>query len=144
MPLQRELFKPELNDMMRYEDHAMMQDQSSKIEVIEVTDPVEIARAQRQDEQFDRNSAWLQAHINEAYDNKNRGKCICIAGQELFVADTVEEAVTQARAAHPEDEGWFTRYVPKVKAAMIYAILDRPADVVVILGGNHHYAIHQR
>jgi hypothetical protein len=99
-----------------------MQNQTSKIEVVEVTDPIENAKSRRQDEQFDRNSAWLQAHIKEAYADEHRGKCICIAGQELFAADTVEEAVAQARAAHPEDEGWFTRYIPKVKAVMIYAI----------------------
>ena len=71
--------------------------------------PEEAAAASKQDEQFDRNSAWLQAHILEIGE-KYRGKCICIAGQQLFVADTVEEAVSQATAAHPEDTGWFTRY----------------------------------
>ncbi len=45
----------------------------------------EAAAANRQREQFDRNSDWLQAHIPEVY-SKHRGKCICIAGQELFVA----------------------------------------------------------
>ena len=101
----------------------MVQNPSCKIEMVEVTDPVENARARRQDEQFSRNSAWLQAHIKEAYADEHRGKCICIAGEELFVADAVEEAVAQARAAHPEDEGWFTRYIPEVKAVRLGGVL---------------------
>ncbi|HEV8711216.1 MAG TPA: hypothetical protein VGX03_00090 [Candidatus Binatia bacterium] len=50
-----------------------------------------------------------------------RGKCICIAGEELFVADTPEEAIAQAAAAHPEDDGRFVRYIPREKLARIYA-----------------------
>ena len=89
-----------------------------KIEMEEVHDAHELASAQRQREQFDRNSAWLQAHISEIY-AKHRGKCICIAGQQLFVGDTTKAAIAQATAAHPEDEGWFTRYIPKDKVASI-------------------------
>ncbi len=80
----------------------------------------EAAAAQKQQEQFDRNSDWLEAHIPEIY-SQHRGKCICIAGQEVFVSDSVEEAVAKAMAAHPEDDGWFTRYIPKEKVARIYA-----------------------
>ncbi len=81
----------------------------------------EAAAAQKQQEQFDRNSDWLEAHVPEIY-SRYRGKCICIAGQEVFVSDSVEEAVAKAKAAHPEDQGWFTRYIPKEKVARIYAI----------------------
>jgi len=28
----------------------------------------------------------------------------------------------EATAAHPDDEGWFTRYIPKEKVARIYAV----------------------
>ena len=49
--------------------------------------PEETAAAEKQREQFNRNSDWLQAHIPEVY-SKHRGKCICIAGQELFVAES--------------------------------------------------------
>ena len=83
--------------------------------------PEEAAAADRQREQFNRNSDWLQAHIHEVY-SKYRGKCICIAGQELFVARTVTEAVEDAKAAHPADKGLLTRYIPKDKVARIYAI----------------------
>ncbi len=91
------------------------------IEMEEVTDATELAVAKRQREQFDRNSAWLQRHISEIYEN-HRGRCICVAGEELFVADTATEATALAMAAHPEDAGWFTRYIPKEKVARIYAI----------------------
>ena len=86
----------------------------------EVTDPEELARAQVQRERFDRNSAWLQAHALEIY-ARHRGKCICIAGEELFAADTPEEALALAKAAHPEDNGAFLRYIPREKMARIYA-----------------------
>jgi hypothetical protein len=91
------------------------------IEMQNVTDPDELEMARRQREQFDRNSLWLQNHISDIY-AKHRGKCICIAGQEVFVAYTATAAIAQATAAHPDDEGWFTRYIPKEKLARIYAV----------------------
>jgi hypothetical protein len=86
----------------------------------EVTDPEELARARAQHERFDRNSAWLQAHIPEIY-SRYRGKCICIAGEELFVADTPKEVLALADAKHPEDDGKFLRYIPQEQVARIYA-----------------------
>lgn len=84
-------------------------------------DPAEIAAAQQQREQFDRNSQWLQANIPEVY-SRHRGQHICIAGQEAFAADTAQEALARAKAAHPDDHGWFTRYIPLEKLARVYAI----------------------
>jgi hypothetical protein len=98
-----------------------MYEQSSPIEMEEVTDPRELAAAAKLREQFDRNSVWLQRHISQIY-GKYRGKCICVSGEEVFAADTVAEAIELAEAAHPEDEGWFTRYIPKEKLARIYAL----------------------
>jgi len=86
----------------------------------EVTDPEEIAKAQAQRERFDRNWAWFQAHVPEIY-SQQRGKCICIAGEELFAADTPKEAIALATAAHPEDEGRFVHYIPREKVIRIYA-----------------------
>lgn len=91
------------------------------IEVIEVTDPVELAAARKQSEEFERNSKWLQEHISEIYAPANRGKVVCIAGQEPFFGDSVQEAVSRAEAAHPNDTGRFSRYIPKQKMTMIYA-----------------------
>ena len=90
-----------------------------QIEVVD--DPAEIAAARHQREQFDRNSQWLQANIAEIYRN-HRGQYICIAGQEVFAADSAQEALAGAKAAHPDDHGWFTRFVPLEKLARIYAI----------------------
>lgn len=90
-------------------------------QVEEVVDPAVIAAARSQREQFDRNSAWLQANIAEVY-RKHRGQHICIAGQEVFATDNVEDAIARATAAHPEDLGWFTRYVPLERLPRVYAI----------------------
>ncbi len=98
-----------------------MNNRSNIIEIEEVVDAAELTKAHQQREQFDRNSAWLQAHISAIY-AKHRGKYICIAGQGLFVGDTLQDAITQATTAHPDDEGWFTRYIPKEKVARIYAV----------------------
>ena len=86
----------------------------------EVTDPVELQKAREQDERFERNWAWFEAHAAEIY-AQHRGKCICIAGEELFVADTPEEALALAVSAHPNDDGRFTRLIPQEKIARIYA-----------------------
>ena len=97
-----------------------MADKQAPIIMEEVNDPVELAKAQEQWERFDRNAAWLQAHASEIY-VRYRGKYFCIAGEELFVADTPEEAWALAIAAHPEDDGRFMRYIPREKLARIYA-----------------------
>ncbi len=86
----------------------------------EITEPDELAKARAQRERFDRNSAWLQAHATEVY-RDYRGKCICVAGEELFVADTSGQALALATAAHPEDDGSFLRYIPREKIDRIYA-----------------------
>jgi hypothetical protein len=86
----------------------------------EVTDPAEIAAARARRERSDRNAAFLEAHAKEVY-SRYRGKVICVAGEELFVADTPEEAMTLAKAAHPDDDGSFMRYIPREKLARIYA-----------------------
>src|SRR5687767_13396965 len=93
----------------------------SAFRIEEVVDPVEIREAQARHAQFDRNSDWLQANIAEVY-GKHRGKHICIAGQEVFAADNVHEAIALATAGHPDDEGWFVRYIPLEKLPRLYAI----------------------
>lgn len=93
-----------------------------------VTDPVELAKARAQDERFERNWAWFVAHAQEIYATQ-RGKCVCIAGQQLYVGDTPAEAVALAKAAHPDDDGRFTRVVPTERVAHIYAYQRRMASV---------------
>src|SRR5215208_717723 len=62
---------------------------SPGIMMTEVTDPEELAQAQARHASYQLNVAWLRAHAAEVY-RRHRGKCICIAGGELFVADTPE------------------------------------------------------
>ncbi len=94
--------------------------QPIQITMEEITDPEEIAKSQALRAQAERNSNWLQAHVPEIYGNY-RGKYIVVAGEELFVGDTVKEAVALAKAAHPEDKGSITRYIPLKKMVRIYA-----------------------
>ena len=86
----------------------------------EVTDPVEVSKARVRREKFDRNFAWFRTHAAEVYEH-HRGKFICIAGEEVFAAATPEEAIAQATAAHPRDEGSFVQYIPLEKMARVYA-----------------------
>ncbi len=86
----------------------------------EETDPEELRKAEEQRKRFDRNAAWLEAHASEIYP-RYRGKCIAIAGEEIFVADTPKEALLLAGTAHPEDDGCFVRYLPREKGPRIYA-----------------------
>ena len=93
---------------------------STPLVMYEVTDPEELAKAEAQRKRFRKNSDWLQAHIPEVY-SQHCGKCICVAGQELFVADDAKEVIAMARKAHPDDDGFLLRYIPKVKMDRIYA-----------------------
>ena len=85
-----------------------------------VDDPEENAKHRALMERFQKNSDWLQAHIPEVY-SQNRGKVICVAGQELFAADTTEEVLAMARKAHPEDDAPLLRYIYREKMDRIYA-----------------------
>lgn len=91
------------------------------IEVFELTDPVELEQARLQRAQFDKNSEWLQQHFDEVYRPENRGKIVCIAGEEAFFGDAVEEVEARATATHPDDKGSFMRYIPRQKMTWIYA-----------------------
>jgi hypothetical protein len=82
-------------------------------------DPEENAKFLARTERFRKNSDWLQAHIPEVY-SQHRGKCICVAGQELFVAYTAPEVIAMARKAHPEDDGFLLRYIHREKMPRIY------------------------
>jgi hypothetical protein len=88
----------------------------------EGTDPVENANFHAQMARFQKNSDWLEAHIPEVY-SQHRGRCICIAGQELFVADTGSEVMALARQAHPEDDGPLLVQIPRERMERIYAHL---------------------
>jgi hypothetical protein len=86
----------------------------------EVTDPAELDKGRARRERFDRNWAWYEEHVLEI-GNSYRGKFICIAGGELFAADTPEAALALAKAAHPEDDGAFLHYIYRERVNRIYA-----------------------
>lgn len=92
---------------------------SCPFDVSYTTDPEEVAKARARREQSERNCEWLGAHVSEVY--RHRGKYICIAGQELFVADSAQQAVALAKKAYPEDQGCYLRHIPRDKLARIYA-----------------------
>jgi hypothetical protein len=85
-----------------------------------VDDPAVIAQARVQNERFKRNSDWLQAHWADLLPEA-RGRHIAVAGEEVFIADTPEEAWAMAKAAHPEDNGALSRYVFPNQRPRIYA-----------------------
>ena len=85
----------------------------------ESRDPHEVAQAHAQAARLARNATWLQAHAADIYP-RYRGQHICIAGEELFVAATPDEAWALATAAHPDDDGRFLYYIPVEAVARIY------------------------
>ena len=86
----------------------------------EVTDPDEIARHQKVAEAGRRNSTWLEKHWAELLPGA-RGRFVAVAGQQAFVADSPDEAIAQAKAAHPDDLGVLIRYVIPERGWRIYA-----------------------
>ena len=83
-------------------------------------DPAERARSEAQFERFRRNSDWLQQHWSDLLPAA-RGRFVAVAGQQAFVADTSEEAWAKARAAHPDDDGAFSQYIPPHTGPRAYA-----------------------
>lgn len=82
------------------------------------TDPAEIAASIERRAHFKRNSDWLKEHASEVF-TLYRGKSICIAGQEVFAADRAADAWAMAKAAHPEDKGIYSRFIPLAKGPRI-------------------------
>lgn len=82
--------------------------------------PEELAAFHAQREKYERNRSWLLPRLHEIH-ARHKGNCICVAAEELFVAETPEEAIALASAAHPEDDGRLLRYLSPVKGPRIYA-----------------------
>jgi hypothetical protein len=92
-----------------------------KLVIEDVTDPGEIARARAQRERARRNSDWLRKHWPDLLPAA-RGKFIAVAGQEAFIADSLEAAWAMAKAAHPDDDGIIDQYVRPDPGPRISAI----------------------
>ncbi|MBI3651221.1 MAG: hypothetical protein HY231_09275 [Acidobacteria bacterium] len=94
--------------------------QNIDIVMEESTDLEDGTETRLRQQRYQRNLAWLEQHAAEIYTHY-RGKFFCVAGQELFVADTSKEVAAQAKAAHPEDDGRIVRYIYEKKLARVYA-----------------------
>lgn len=92
----------------------------SQITIEEVNDPAEIARHRQVRERADRNWDWLKAHQHELLPQAF-GKFLAVAGQEAFLADTLDDALDWVRTAHPEDTGHLVEYVWPPKGPRIYS-----------------------
>jgi hypothetical protein len=90
------------------------------LKIEEIVDASELGDSAAREDRFGRNLRWFEANAKEI-GLRCAGKCICIAGEQLFFADAPEQALALARAAHPEDDGFFLHYIHKEKAARIYA-----------------------
>jgi hypothetical protein len=90
-----------------------------KLVIEEVNDPVATERVRLAQERYRRNSDWLAAHWGDLLPGA-LGKHVAVAGQEAFVADTPQEAIAAAQAAHPEDQGLLIQYVIPHKGPRFY------------------------
>jgi hypothetical protein len=90
----------------------------------EITDPALLAECDAVDRAYDLNEQWLKAHWNEVFPMA-RGKVLAVAEQELFIADTTEEVLTQAWAAHPKAKGIICQYVSPHTGPKVYACRPR-------------------
>jgi hypothetical protein len=113
------LIVTEKRPFCRQEDLIMIAEQPAVV-MEALTDSAELAEALTRRALLDRNWAWFEVHAAEIY-RSQRGKCFCVSGEELFVADTPAEVLALAKAAHPEDDGRFTGIIPKEKLERIYA-----------------------
>jgi hypothetical protein len=92
----------------------------SPLTIEAIDDPAEVARHREQWERAQRNWDWLRAHwadlLPQAF-----GKFLAVAGQEAFLADSLEEALRWARTAHPDDTGRLVQYVLPPRGPRCYA-----------------------
>jgi hypothetical protein len=88
--------------------------------ITEITDPQQLAEDRAVEEQTRRNGDWLQRNWSEVLPQA-RGKFLAVAGQQPFIADTMDDALALARAAHPDDRGLLLQYIRTTRGPRIYA-----------------------
>jgi hypothetical protein len=95
-------------------------------------------------EQYIRNTDWLLSHLRSFVDQA-REKHLAVAGEEAFIADTQEEAMALARAAHPEDEGIVYRYVyANGSLAYNYVTMEEVHDPAELARSRAQHERHKR
>lgn len=90
------------------------------LEIGEMTDPDAIRQFEERWERYSRNDAVFRQNMRTIY-QEYRGKVVIVAGEELHVADTADEAWAWARQKHPDDDGLLVRSIPKERGWRIYA-----------------------
>jgi hypothetical protein len=85
----------------------------------EVTDPVEGARNRAREEQERREMHWLAAHWPDIL-TQACGKYVAVVDEQFFIADTAEQAIALAQAAHPDNDGILAQYVFPPGGARLY------------------------
>ncbi len=65
-----------------------------------------------------KNLDWLNARWDDLLP-RTRGKLVAVAGQEIFIADTYQEVMDMARAAHPDEDGALSQYLPLARGPRI-------------------------
>ena len=106
----------------RSEDGKPVKTPELTVEIVD--DPVECAKARAVFEQAGENAAWLQEHWCDLPPDAE-GKFLVVAGKEMFIADTPQEASARARAAHPNDLGLIGFYISPHKGPRIYVNRSR-------------------
>lgn len=86
----------------------------------ELTDPDAIKELEERWDRYTRNEAVFRQSMHIIY-QRYRGKVVVVAGRELHVADTPDEAWAWARAHYPDDDGLLVRSIPRERGWRIYA-----------------------
>lgn len=101
-------------------------------QLVELTEeaipPEELLQLLAKRQRLQRNAEWLNRHADEVY-TQHRGDFICIANEQVFAAASAEEALSQARRAHPEDDGSFALYIPLEAMPRVYRPSKRRGKV---------------
>ena len=89
------------------------------VTIYKLPDPQEIAEMAELKRKGDINHAAFEKLIPEI-DKNCRDKFDCVAGGQLFVADSSEEVLAMSTAAFPDDNAFVFHYIPKYKLPRIY------------------------
>jgi|LGVF01.1.fsa_nt_gb hypothetical protein len=77
------------------------------------TSQEELQRVKMDQVDFD----WLAEHTEEIGE-KYKGKCIAVVNKEIFIGDSIEEVMRDARSKYPDRDA-FVEYVPVKKRVMV-------------------------
>jgi hypothetical protein len=104
--------------MIRSTDHGPVPTIGPPLEL----DPAERTAFAARHEKFLRNMTWFEQNLADIR-TRYGGRFVCVAGGQVFVADSAREAVALAHTAHPDERGagYFT-YVTPVRGAESHAI----------------------